>query len=87
MNVIDYGWYCVLADDFFLFVTHFFLFTIVPPLSFSLAMSHIPVLMKISSERDMVSHLKGDIKQLNFKLAQLQVLLEEKETQLHQLRR
>lgn len=45
--------------------------------------THIPVLMKISSERDMVSHLKGDIKQLNFKLAQLQVLLEEKETQLH----
>uniref|UniRef100_A0A3Q7JUH2 Uncharacterized protein n=1 Tax=Solanum lycopersicum TaxID=4081 RepID=A0A3Q7JUH2_SOLLC len=41
---------------------------------------------KISSERNMVSRLKGDIKQLNFKLAQLQVSLEEKETQLHQLR-
>ncbi|MCD7465289.1 hypothetical protein HAX54_000987 [Datura stramonium] len=49
-------------------------------------MSRIPALMKISSERNMVSRLKGDIKQLNFKLAQLQVLLEEKETQLHQLR-
>ncbi|KAJ8531117.1 hypothetical protein K7X08_025848 [Anisodus acutangulus] len=40
----------------------------------------------LNSERNMVSRLKGDIKQLNFKLAQLQVLLEEKETQLHQLR-
>ncbi|KAF3639879.1 hypothetical protein FXO38_22398 [Capsicum annuum] len=49
-------------------------------------MSRIPALMKISSERNVVSCLKGDIKQLNFKLAQLQVLLEEKETQLHQLR-
>ncbi|KAL3322425.1 hypothetical protein AABB24_039836 [Solanum stoloniferum] len=45
--------------------------------------TRIPALMKISSERNMVSRLKGDIKQLNFKLAQLQVLLEEKETQLH----
>ncbi|XP_059288160.1 LOW QUALITY PROTEIN: uncharacterized protein LOC132041466 [Lycium ferocissimum] len=48
--------------------------------------TRIPALMKISSESNMVSRLKGDIKQLNFKLAQLQVLLEEKETQLHQLR-
>ncbi|CAN4115481.1 unnamed protein product [Withania somnifera] len=48
--------------------------------------TRIPALMKISSERNMVSRLKGDIKQLNFKLAELQVLLEEKETQLHQLR-
>ncbi|XP_047255049.1 WD repeat-containing protein 91 homolog isoform X6 [Capsicum annuum] len=48
--------------------------------------TRIPALMKISSERNVVSCLKGDIKQLNFKLAQLQVLLEEKETQLHQLR-
>ncbi|XP_069148812.1 uncharacterized protein [Solanum lycopersicum] len=48
--------------------------------------TRIPALMKISSERNMVSRLKGDIKQLNFKLAQLQVSLEEKETQLHQLR-
>ncbi|XP_070011870.1 uncharacterized protein [Nicotiana sylvestris] len=49
-------------------------------------MSRIPALMKISSERNMVSRLKGDIKQLNFKLAQLQALLEEKEAQLHQFR-
>ncbi|OIT08698.1 hypothetical protein A4A49_18822 [Nicotiana attenuata] len=50
------------------------------------AMSRIPALMKISSERNMVSRLKGDIKQLNFKLAQLQALLEEKEAQLRQFR-
>lgn len=61
--------------------------TTVLSLSFSLAMSRIPALMKISSERNMVSRLKGDIKQLNFKLAQLQALLEEKEAQLHQFRR
>ncbi|XP_075099805.1 uncharacterized protein LOC107772598 isoform X3 [Nicotiana tabacum] len=48
--------------------------------------TRIPALMKISSERNMVSRLKGDIKQLNFKLAQLQALLEEKEAQLHQFR-
>ncbi|XP_075095612.1 uncharacterized protein LOC107810477 isoform X4 [Nicotiana tabacum] len=48
--------------------------------------TRIPALMKISSERNMVSRLKGDIKQLNFKLAQLQALLEEKEAQLRQFR-
>ncbi|KAL9265084.1 WD repeat-containing protein [Drosera capensis] len=40
----------------------------------------------ISSEKNTVSHLRRDIKQLNLKLSQLQALLEEKEKQLQQLK-
>ncbi|KAJ8752933.1 hypothetical protein K2173_008668 [Erythroxylum novogranatense] len=48
--------------------------------------TRIPALLKISSEKNTISLLKKDIKQLNLKLSQLQALLEEKETQLQQLR-
>ena len=47
----------------------------------------IPALLKLSSEKNTVNHLKRDIKQLNLKLAQLQALLEEKEAHLCNLRR
>ncbi|KAM1020896.1 hypothetical protein ACFX13_042799 [Malus domestica] len=43
-------------------------------------------LMKISSEKTTVNHLKKDIKQLKLKLSKLQALLEEKDGQLCQLR-
>uniref|UniRef100_A0A9I9CQC0 WD repeat-containing protein 91 homolog n=1 Tax=Cucumis melo TaxID=3656 RepID=A0A9I9CQC0_CUCME len=46
----------------------------------------IPALLKLSSEKNTVNHLKRDIKQLNLKLAQLQALLEEKEAHLCNLR-
>ncbi|XP_027110169.1 uncharacterized protein [Coffea arabica] len=48
--------------------------------------TRIPALLKISSERITVNHLKKDIKQLNLKLSELQALLEEKEAQLSQSR-
>ncbi|XP_010261433.1 PREDICTED: WD repeat-containing protein 91 homolog [Nelumbo nucifera] len=48
--------------------------------------TRIPVLLRISTEKNTVKRLKKDIKQLNIKLSQLQALLEEKETQLCQLR-
>ncbi|XP_052198191.1 uncharacterized protein LOC127805127 isoform X2 [Diospyros lotus] len=38
--------------------------------------------LKISSEKNMINHLKRDIRQLNYKLSELQALLEEKEAQL-----
>nr|GLL20097.1 WD repeat-containing protein 91 homolog isoform X1 [Ipomoea trifida] len=53
-------------------------------LNFSLAKLRIPALLKISSEQNTVNRLKGDIKQLNLKISQLQALLEEKEIQLRQ---
>lgn len=53
----------------------------------SLTFPRIPALLKISSEKNTVSHLKKDVKQLNQKLSQLQALLEEKESQLHRLGR
>ncbi|XP_077251194.1 uncharacterized protein LOC143890414 isoform X2 [Tasmannia lanceolata] len=46
----------------------------------------IPALLKISTEKNTVKHLKKDIQQLNLKLSQLQALLESKEAQLCQLR-
>ncbi|KAH9646742.1 WD repeat-containing protein 91-like protein [Citrus sinensis] len=46
----------------------------------------LPALLKISSEKNTVKHLKKDIKQLNMKLSQLQALLEEKEAQLSRLK-
>ncbi|XP_037495359.1 WD repeat-containing protein 91 homolog isoform X2 [Jatropha curcas] len=48
--------------------------------------TRIPALLKISSEKNTINHLKKDIKQLNLKLSQLQALLEEKEAQLCQLK-
>ncbi|KAJ6411102.1 hypothetical protein OIU84_007790 [Salix udensis] len=48
--------------------------------------TRIPALLKISSEKSTVNHLKKDIKQLNLKLSQLQALLEEKEALIFQLR-
>ncbi|KAL8170427.1 hypothetical protein V2J09_022231 [Rumex salicifolius] len=42
--------------------------------------------LSISSEKDTISRLRKDIKQLNFKLTQLQTVLEEKDTQLRHLR-
>ncbi|XP_071735499.1 uncharacterized protein [Rutidosis leptorrhynchoides] len=48
--------------------------------------TRIPALLKISSEKHTVNHLKNDIKHLNAKLSQLQALLEEKEAQLSQSR-
>lgn len=56
-------------------------------LNFSLAKLRIPALLKISSEQNTVNRLKGDIKQLNLKISQLQALLEEKEIQLRQAKR
>ncbi|KAG8638363.1 WD repeat-containing protein 91 isoform X3 [Manihot esculenta] len=48
--------------------------------------TRIPALLKISSEKNTINNLKKDIKQLNVKLSQLRVLLEEKEAQLCWLR-
>ncbi|KAK2654027.1 hypothetical protein Ddye_013883 [Dipteronia dyeriana] len=48
--------------------------------------TRLPALLKISSEKNTVNRLKKDIKQLNVKLSQLQVLLEERDTQLCRLR-
>ncbi|XP_065868898.1 uncharacterized protein [Euphorbia lathyris] len=48
--------------------------------------TRIPALLKISSEKNTINHLKKDIKQLNMKLSELQALLEEKEAQLCRLR-
>ncbi|KAJ0468329.1 putative transcription factor WD40-like family [Helianthus annuus] len=48
--------------------------------------NRIPALLKISSEKHTVNHLKNDIKHLNTRLSQLQALLEEKEAQLSQSR-
>ncbi|KAL0318058.1 UNVERIFIED_CONTAM: WD repeat-containing protein 91, partial [Sesamum angustifolium] len=47
-----------------------------------LTYSRTPALLKISSERDTVKHLKKEINQLNLKLSQLQTLLQEKEALL-----
>ncbi|XP_030535524.1 WD repeat-containing protein 91 homolog isoform X2 [Rhodamnia argentea] len=44
--------------------------------------TRIPALLSISLEKNTISRLKKEIKQLNSKLAQLQALLEEKEGQL-----
>ncbi|KAD7478292.1 hypothetical protein E3N88_01428 [Mikania micrantha] len=52
----------------------------------SLTKPRIPALLKISSEKHTVNHLKNDIKHLNTRLSQLQALLEEKEAQLSQSR-
>ncbi|KAI3794677.1 hypothetical protein L1987_37310 [Smallanthus sonchifolius] len=52
----------------------------------SLTNPRIPALLKISSDKHTVNHLKNDIKHLNTRLSQLQALLEEKEAQLCQSR-
>lgn len=54
---------------------------------FSLTISRIPALLKISTEKNTVKRLKNDIKQLNDKLSQLQALLETKEAEISHLRR
>ncbi|XP_008802412.1 WD repeat-containing protein 91 homolog isoform X2 [Phoenix dactylifera] len=48
--------------------------------------TRIPALLKISTEKNAVKHLKNDIKQLNHKLSQLQALLETKEAEIFRLR-
>ncbi|XP_076912726.1 uncharacterized protein LOC143571102 [Bidens hawaiensis] len=48
--------------------------------------TRIPALLKISSEKHTINHLKNDIKHLNTRLSQLQALLEEKEAQLCQFK-
>ncbi|XP_010920338.1 uncharacterized protein [Elaeis guineensis] len=48
--------------------------------------TRIPALLKISTEKNTVKHLKNDIKQLNHKLSQLQALLETKEAEIFRLR-
>lgn len=48
--------------------------------------SRIPALLKISTEKNTINRLRKDIKQLNAKLSELQVVLEEREAQLRQLR-
>ncbi|GAB4858352.1 hypothetical protein Ancab_009826 [Ancistrocladus abbreviatus] len=48
--------------------------------------TRIPSLLKISSEKNTISNLRRDVKQLNLKLSQLQAALEEKETQLRRFR-
>ncbi|PKI51452.1 hypothetical protein CRG98_028163 [Punica granatum] len=53
---------------------------------FFLTRLRIPALLKISSEKNNVSRLKKEIKQLNVKLTQLQALLEEKDTQISRSR-
>ncbi|RXH95158.1 hypothetical protein DVH24_024842 [Malus domestica] len=57
-----------------------------PNYKMPLTKPRIPALMKISSEKTTVNHLKKDIKQLKLKLSKLQALLEEKDGQLCQLR-
>lgn len=54
---------------------------------FSLTKLRIPALLKISTEKNTVKHLKKDIKQLNHKLSELQALLEAKEAEISNLRR
>lgn len=53
----------------------------------SLIPSRIPALLKISTEKNTVKHLKDGIKQLNNKLSELQALLEKKEAEILHLRR
>ncbi|XWS50423.1 hypothetical protein CRYUN_Cryun12cG0086500 [Craigia yunnanensis] len=53
----------------------------------SLTKPRLPALLKISSEKNTISHLKKDNKHLNLMLSQLQALLEEKEAQLGQSKR
>ncbi|XP_078431742.1 uncharacterized protein LOC144703455 isoform X2 [Wolffia australiana] len=48
--------------------------------------ARIPGLLKISTEKNAVKHLKNDIKQMNTKLSQLQALLEEKDAELSLMR-
>ncbi|XP_076905541.1 uncharacterized protein LOC143561308 [Bidens hawaiensis] len=48
--------------------------------------TRIPALLKISSEKHTINHLKNDIKHLNTRLSQLQALLEEKEARLCQFK-
>ncbi|KAK9724710.1 hypothetical protein RND81_05G093600 [Saponaria officinalis] len=48
--------------------------------------TRIPALLKISTEKNTINHLKTDIKQLNLKLSQLQAVLEERDAQIRQLR-
>ena len=50
--------------------------------NFSLANLRIPALLKVCSEKNTVNRLKKDNRQLNLKLSEFQVLLEEKEAQL-----
>lgn len=54
---------------------------------FSLIISRIPALLKISTEKNTVKRLKNDIKQLNHKLSQLQALLETKEAEIFRFRK
>ncbi|XVF53483.1 hypothetical protein PTKIN_Ptkin05aG0102900 [Pterospermum kingtungense] len=49
--------------------------------------NRLPSLLKLSSEKNTISRLKKDNKNLNLKLSQLQALLEEKEAQLDQSKR
>ncbi|XP_074281749.1 uncharacterized protein LOC141606500 [Silene latifolia] len=48
--------------------------------------TRIPALLKISTEKNTINHLRKDVKQLNLRLSQLQAVLEEREAQLRQLR-
>ncbi|KAJ1694018.1 hypothetical protein LUZ63_010716 [Rhynchospora breviuscula] len=48
--------------------------------------TRVPELLKISTETITVKHLKNDIKQLNYKLSELQALLEAKENEISQLK-
>nr|CAD1843765.1 unnamed protein product [Ananas comosus var. bracteatus] len=52
---------------------------------FSLTISRIPALLKISTEKITVKRLKNDIKQLNQKLSELQALLETREAEILRL--
>lgn len=54
---------------------------------FSLTISRIPALLKISTEKITVKRLKNDIKQLNQKLSELQALLETREAEILRLSR
>jgi WD repeat-containing protein 91 len=53
----------------------------------SLIFPRMPALLRISTEKNTIKSLKNDIKQLNYKLAELQALLEVKETEISKLRR
>ncbi|XP_072987633.1 uncharacterized protein [Typha latifolia] len=48
--------------------------------------TRIPALLKISTEKITVKHLKNDIKQLNHKLSELQASLETREAEIFRLR-
>ncbi|KAJ4774264.1 WD repeat-containing protein 91 [Rhynchospora pubera] len=48
--------------------------------------TRVPELLKISTEKITVKHLKNDIKQLNYKLSELQALLEAKENEISRLK-